>query len=341
MPFQIIRGDITKIECDAIVNTSNEMLRCRGEGVDAAIHAAAGPELQTECDTLGGCRPGEAKATKGYRLPCRFVIHTVGPVWNGGTNGEEDILASCYRESLGLAKELKCESVAFPLIASGVYGYPKDRALNTALSEIGKFLFENEMLVYIVVFDKKSFQISKNLVVGIEEFIDDDYVAEYREAASKRRRLLRPTFRQEIEPAGYADTVCASMAFPEPNKEEIKKLASNVDESFSQMIMRKIIEKDIPNKECYSRSNIDKKLFSKIIGNIHYKPKKTTALAFAIGLELSISETKELLMKAGYALSPSSVLDKIVEYFISIGFYDIFAINAVLFDYDQALVGSV
>ena len=339
MPFQIIRGDITKIECDAIVNSTNEELVGQGLGVDGAIHTAAGPELQKECSTLGGCEPGKAKSTRAYNLPCKYSIHTVAPVWQGGDSGEEITLASCYHESLELALKLNCESVAFPLLASGVYGYPKDRALNTALSEIGKFLMENEMLVYIVVFDQKSFKLSKHLLAGIKEFIDDDYILKRKKAIERKLSNLPPEIRRREE-QGYADTYPESEPFPEPDEKEVEKIASESGESFSQMLLRKIDEKGMKDPECYKASNISKQHFSKIASNVNYNPTKATVFAFAIGLKLDLEETSEMLMKAGYAFSPNSKLDRIVRYFISIGYYNIIDINAVLYEYHQTLLGA-
>lgn len=325
MPLQIVRNDITKMKCDAIVNAANSTL-LGGGGVDGAIHKAAGKGLLFECMKLGGCKTGEAKITGGYNLPCKYVIHTVGPVWKGGHFGEEKLLRSCYRESLLLAKKNDCESVAFPLISAGVYGYPKDKALQVAVDEISSFLFENDMTVYIVVFDQKSFEISQKLVSDIREYIDECYVEKH--AAMESIRLTT------MPPMAVSDTA---------SKESLDSLDNalkQIDESFSQMLLRKIDEKGMTDSECYKKANVDRKLFSKIRSDIHYKTSKNTAIAFAIALELDLDETKELLMKAGFALSHSNKFDIIIEYFIVNGNYNIFEINEVLFAFDQALLGA-
>lgn len=325
MPLQIVRNDITKMECDAIVNAANSTL-LGGGGVDGAIHKAAGKGLLFECMKLGGCKTGEAKITGGYNLPCKYIIHTVGPVWKGGHFGEEKLLRSCYRESLLLAKKNDCESVAFPLISAGVYGYPKDKALQVAVDEISSFLFENDMTVYIVVFDQKSFNISQKLVSDIREYIDEHYVEKH--AAMESIRLTM------MPPMAVSDTA---------SKESLDSLDNalkQIDESFSQMLLRKIDEKGMTDSECYKKANVDRKLFSKIRSDIHYKTSKNTAIAFAIALELDLDETKELLMKAGFALSHSNKFDIIIEYFIVNGNYNIFEINEVLFAFDQALLGA-
>lgn len=325
MPLQIVRNDITKMKCDGIVNAANSTL-LGGGGVDGAIHKAAGKGLLFECMKLGGCKTGEAKITGGYNLPCKYIIHTVGPVWKGGHFGEEKLLRSCYRESLLLAKKNDCESVAFPLISAGVYGYPKDKALQVAVDEISSFLFENDMTVYIVVFDQKSFEISQKLVSDIREYIDERYVEKH--AAMKSIRLTT------MPPMAVSDTA---------SKESLDSLDNalkQIDESFSQMLLRKIDEKGMTDSECYKKANVDRKLFSKIRSDIHYKTSKNTAIAFAIALELDLDETKELLMKAGFALSHSNKFDIIIEYFIVNGNYNIFEINEVLFAFDQALLGA-
>ena len=393
MPLQIIRSDITKLPCDAIVNAANSTL-LGGGGVDGAIHKAAGKGLLFECMKLGGCKTGQAKITGGYKLPCSYVIHTVGPKWKGGNNGEQALLTSCYRESLKLALEHGCKSVAFPLISSGVYGYPKEQALRVAVDTITAFLIEHDMLVYIVVFDKSSFQISEKLFADIASFIDDKYVDTHFEFNRTRRNaggestVLGTT---EILSSGRPDSVAfpsgklkkpgrslageqeafpSQTVFPEqtvfpglpefpkpevyPGQAEFPVQAAfpgqasisledalkGEDESFSQALLRIIDAKGMTDTQCYKKANVDRKLFSKIRSDVHYHPRKTTAIAFAIALELSLEETKDLLLKAGFALSHSSKFDIIIEYFITNGNYNIFEINEALFAFDQALLGT-
>jgi len=333
MPFQIVRNDITKMPVDAIVNAANESL-LGGGGVDGAIHRSAGPKLLAECATLGGCPTGQAKATAGYDLPCRYVIHTVGPVWRGGGEGERGLLESCYRNSLALAAQLGCETVAFPLISAGAYGYPKEEALQVAVGQIAAFLLEHDMTVYLVVFDRDSFRISGRLQAGIREYIGQEYVEAHTDPGEGRRRAL---FQQKAAPLPQADLLAPSAAMPAAGQ-RLPELA--LDESFSQMLLRKIDEKGLTDAACYKRANIDRKLFSKIRKDPRYRPSKPTALAFAVALELTLEETRELLEKAGYALSHSFKLDLIVEYFIKEGNYDIFQINEALFEFDQVLLGG-
>ena len=333
MPLYIVRNDITKMNVDAIVNAANESL-LGGGGVDGAIHKAAGKELLYECKTLGGCKTGEAKATKGYKLPSKYVIHTVGPIYEDGNHGEKALLEACYKNSLELAKALNCETLAFPLISSGVYGYPKAEALKVAMDTISGFLLENDMAVFIVIFDKASFSIGEKLFSDIKQYIDDNYAEEhYIEELERSRRV--------------AQTACPKAIFEEAltcgapsDISAIESIIKEIDESFSQMLLRKIDEKGLTDAECYKKANIDRKLFSKIRSNINYKPSKSTAIAFAISLELSLKETDEMLKKAGFALSHSNIFDIIIEYFISNEIYDVFKINEALFAFDQSLLGA-
>lgn len=378
MPIKIIRADITKVKADAIVNAANTTL-LGGGGVDGAIHRDAGPGLLMECMKLGGCKTGQAKLTKAYKLPSKFVIHTVGPKWKGGKSGEQELLKSCYQESLRIAAENDCESIAFPLISSGIYGYPKDLALKVAADAITSFLLEHDMLVYIVVFDKSAFQISEKLFSDITSFIDDKYVDTRFKFAQSRRsdegestvlaettiidvqeaddcvfsifsREDRSVKRSGAHPSAVSPEAKPAAACPktQPAAPSVSKqmftasledVINQIDESFSQMLLRKIDESGMTDAECYKKANVDRKLFSKIRSDVNYRPSKTTAIAFAIALELNLTETKDMLMKAGFALSHSNKFDIIIEYFITNGNYNIFEINEALFAFDQSLLG--
>ncbi len=357
MPLQIIRNDITKMRVDAIVNAAKNSL-LGGGGVDGAIHDAAGSELLEECRTLGGCETGKAKITGAYNLPCKHVIHTVGPVYIDGDHGEAELLKSCYRESLKLAKKAECETVAFPLISSGVYGYPKAEALRIAVDTIGEFLRDHDMTVYIVVFGSDSYRISEKLYSDIEAFIDDNYVGLHSDDMEERRRRMELFHRDDSDgdvlscppPAMSSAPTTAHvstahvpklMATPKAANRSLEDAVGQIDESFSEMLLRKIDESGMTDAEVYKKANIDRKLFSKIRSDKHYKPSKPTAISFAIALELSLDETKDMLMKAGFALSHSSKFDIIIEYFISNGNYNIFEINEALFAFDQSTLGSL
>jgi len=295
------------------------------------IQRAAGPELLQECRTLGGCRTGEAKITGAYRLPCRYIIHTVGPVWNGGKYGEREQLASCYRTSLALAKEHGCETVAFPLISSGIFGYPKDQALRVAVDTIGEFLLHNDMTVYIVIFSRTAYQISSKLFADIAEYVDDHYVDAHTD--SQRERLRRMSVLESRTLS--ADAAAAPMAVG-----GLDSLLAHLDAGFSETLLKLIDRSGKKDSEIYKKANVDRKLFSKIRNNPDYKPSKPTAIAFAIALELNLDETRDLVARAGYALSASSKFDVIIEYFIRQKKYDIFEINEALFAFDQSLLGA-
>lgn len=349
MPIEIVRNDITKMKVDAIVNAANSTL-LGGGGVDGCIHRAAGPDLLKECRTLGGCDTGSAKITKAYQLPCKYVIHAVGPRWRGGNHGEQDLLVSCYRTALELAKAAKCETVAFPLISSGIFRYPKDQALRVAMDTISTFLLENDMTVYIVIFDRAAYLISEKLFADIAEYIDDRYVSEHEDTRSEQLRRFRALEDQAPFQANSltlseanTDEMLAPMAVagsPAASHKSLDDALKQIDESFSEMLLRKITERGMTDAECYKKANIDRKLFSKIRSDRLYKPSKATALAFAIALELPLPEAKDMLMKAGFALSHSNKFDIIVEYFIENGKYNIFEINEALFAFDQSLLGA-
>lgn len=336
MPLQIVRNDITKMPVDAIVNAANSSL-LGGGGVDGCIHRAAGPKLLAECRTLGGCQTGDAKITNAYDLPCNYVIHAVGPIWKGGQFHERELLTSCYENSLALAKEKHCETIAFPLISSGIYGYPKAQALKVAIDAISAFLMENDMTVYIVIFDKAAYRISSKLFSDIASYIDDHYVETHINKTSEVMRRQKQF--QEMD-------LCESISLLEPSNVPLSKAATledalqQMDESFSEMLLRKIDESGMTDSQCYKKANIDRKLFSKIKNDKYYKPSKPTVLAFALALELPLPEIQDMLMRAGFALSHSSKFDVIVEYFILKQNYSIYEINEALFAFDQSLIGG-
>ena len=331
MPLQIVRNDITKMNVDAIVNAANNSL-LGGGGVDGCIHRAAGPELLAECKLLNGCETGAAKITKGYQLPCTYVIHTVGPRWIDGSHNEKELLKLCYIASLNLAKEYGCKSIAFPLISSGIYGYPKAQALRVAVEQIGKFLLDNEMMVYLVIFDRKTYEIGDKLYSDIKSYIDDQYVDEHSDSLFLQRARF-----VEFEHACLKEE---SVPLSSAEQKSITEWLNDIDESFSEMLLRKIDESGMSDAECYKKANIDRKLFSKIRSDKLYKPSKPTVIAFALALELSLEEMKDMLVKAGFALSHSSKFDLIIEYFVKQGNYNVYEINEALFAFDQSLIGG-
>lgn len=337
MPLHIVRQDITKMEVDAIVNPTNSNFDANG-GLDEQIHSCAGAKLYEECKRLGGCPVGEAKITNAYELACKYVIHTVGPSLKNKDCSGEELLRSCYNSSLALAKENMCQSVAFPLISAGLNGYPRAEALRIAVDTISAYLLENDMTVYIVVFDKKSYEISERLFSDIEEFIDDNYVEESLYLHSRDRSQSAEIY---LEPKCISLGVDADYSLDESEKiATLEEVVKGIDESFAQMLFRKIDEKGMKDSECYKKANIDRKLFSKIRSDMNYRPSKSTAIALAIALELPLCEVREMLMKAGFALSHSNKFDLIIEYFIQKGNYNIFEINEALFAFDQNLLGA-
>ena len=341
MPLQIVRQDITNMNVDAIVNTTNEEM-IGYSGVDLAVHQGAGPLLEKECAKLMPLGLGEAKITKGYNLDAKYIIHTSGPIWQGGLSGESIILKSCYLESLKLAVKKGCSSVAFPLISSGTYGYPKDKVLKFAVSVITEFLLEHELTVYLCVFDKKSYEFSQTLFKEIKDFLEDDCTNKICLDDTEEYRGARYHISRK-----YCDAAPMLMAeMPEPTvkgkDKSFEEYMKDKDKSFAYKLFDLIDERKMTDVECYKKANVDKKTFSKIKCNPDkYKPSKQTAVAFAIALELSLDETQELLASAGLTLSKSFTFDKIIMFFLEKGSYNIFEINEALFEFDQMLLGSL
>ena len=335
MPLTIVRQDITKMKTDAIVNAANTSLKA-GDGVGGAIFEAAGEaELQAACDKLAPIATGDAVVTPGFRLPARFVIHTAGPVYQDGRHGEEEKLRASYRNSLKRAIENRCKSIAFPLISSGIYGYPKDKALRAATDEIRDFLVDHELDVFLVVFDTAAFEVSKKLLGEVENYLDEHCYTEPR-YARREQEFDRVDIMESPSLMNYAP----SPQYADKVEGGVDDLIGRLDEPFSRTLMRLIDAKGMTDPQVYKRANIDRKLFSKIRSGKGYMPGKRTVVALAVALELSLEETDDLLERAGFALSHSQKFDVIVEYFIIHRRYDIFEINEVLFRYDQPQLGG-
>ena len=329
MPFEIVRNDIVNMKVDAIVNTANPR-PIIGAGTDKAVHDKAGARLLLARKEIGNIAVGEAAITPAFDLDANYVIHTAGPIWKDGRSGEEELLASCFRNSLGIAKKKDCESIAFPLISTGSYGFPKPLALQIAVREISSFLMENEMQVYLVVFEKQSFELSEKLFKSVSSYIDENYVSEKINAEYKMSNLRSYELLFEASDTPRYGTICSNS--------NLDGMLNNLDKGFSETLLDLIDRTGKKDSEIYKRANVDRKLFSKIRNNADYRPSKTTAIAFAIALELNMDETNDLLSKAGFALSQSSKFDVIVRYFIENKKYDIFELNSVLFEFDQPLI---
>ena len=329
MPLKIVRNDITKMETDAIVNTANPRPQA-GDGVDSRIYEAAGFEqLFAEREKIGVIRRGDAAATPGFNLPARYIIHTVGISWADGNHGEREILQSAYNRSLELAEELKCKSIAFPLLSSGNYGFPKEEALKIALHAINSFLMTSDMYVYLCVFDKESFGLSKKITDDIDEYIDENY-------AETAPRFLRRERRRFYRGGEDESELCESIAMasePMPKSLSLEELIFNAGESFNQRLFRLIDERGMDDVTVYKAANLDRKLFSKIRCSDTYIPKKKTILALAAALKLNSDEAADLLVSAGMAFSPSSKQDIILQYCLSHGIFDVNSINIILFEY--------
>jgi O-acetyl-ADP-ribose deacetylase (regulator of RNase III) len=336
MPFIIVRNDITKMKVDAVVNAANATLQAGGGVCGAIFNAAGHQQVQAECNKIGGCETGKAVITKAYNLDARYIIHAVGPVWQGGIAHEEQLLFGAYTNALKLANQYECQSVAFPLISSGIYGYPKKEAMEVAKGAITGFLQNHDLTVYLVLFDRQATLTGEKLFRDIKEYIDDHYVRGFEVYESTRKKTD-----MDSEQAFSADvlTESAIRAFEKRKARSLDDLPGLKEESFSQRLFRYIGEKGISDVAAYKGANVNRRHFSKIRTNVDYQPNKSTVIAFAVSLELNIDETQDLLNSAGYTLSRSYESDLIIEYFISQGIYDIFVINEALFDYKQELLG--
>lgn len=348
MPFQIISGDITTLKVDAIVNAANATL-LGGGGVDAAIHHAAGPQLLAECRTLGGCQTGQAKITGGYKLPAKHVIHTVGPIWQGGDHGEEGLLADCYRHALEIAQSHKLESIAFPLISAGVYGYPKAEAIAVASNAIRDFLAqaEGDMSVYLVIYDAKGFEIDPKVNAAVQAYLETHLELTAKKTSkspNKKQRDHHLKASDQEQDLFVGEALSSAATYMEKSKKvsgrRLEDLMDQLEATFSERLLQLIDERNMDDVSVYKRANIDRKLFSKIRGDRNYQPSKHTVMAFAIALKLDLDSTQNLLASAGFALSRSSKADMIFTYFIENGIYDIFELNTVLFKFEQPPLGA-
>jgi O-acetyl-ADP-ribose deacetylase (regulator of RNase III) len=338
MPFTIVRNDITKMKVDAIVNAANAELK-QGGGVCGAIFEAAGvQQLSEACERIGHCEPGQAVITDGFALPAKHIIHTVGPVWEGGQKYEAQILAQCYFSSMELARQNHLKSIAFPLISSGIYGYPKDLALEVAISAIGGYILKHDLMVYLVVYDVKAFVVSTKVFVSVEKFIDDHYVEEHGKIFLNRYDNM-PSLPENVQYSSLERTVETQRIEPREHH-DLEEFFAHQDSPFSEHLFHLIDRKRMRDTDVYHRANIDRRLFSRIRSDRNYNPSKATALALAIALRLNLDETQDLLRRAGYTLSNSSKMDLIIRYHIEEGKYDIMEINQVLFKFDQPLLGS-
>lgn len=341
MPFHIIRQDITTMQVDAIVNTTNAQM-VGYSGIDLAVHQKAGPRLDALCRELAPLELGFAKITPGFGLPCKYIIHTAGPVWEGGQYGERALLRSCYLESLRLARSHGCETLAFPLISSGHYGYPKDQVLRHAVEVISEYLEYEELTVFLCVYDPASYQFSPSLYADISRFIRSQQADFRPKAAMAKPRLFRKPreCREEMAAPCQAMPEMMPCAMPcPPPVGSLSDFLEQMDAGFAETLFTLIDQRGMTDVACYKKANVDKKTFSKIKCNPAYRPSKPTAIAFAIALQLNLEETQHLLGTAGMTLSRSSQFDLIIEYFISRGIYDVYEINQALFEFDQMLLG--
>lgn len=366
MPFKIVRNDITKMNTEAIVNTANDHATV-GTGCDSAVYKAAGHDelLNYREEKIGFVPEGDAFITPGFKLKAKYIIHAVSPLYLDGNQGEGEKLRSCYRKSLQIAKENGIKSISFPLIATGGFGYPKEEGMRIAVDEINAFLLSNEMDIFLVVFDTKATQLGEKIYPGLEAYIDHNYVKEAREEeygdayfSSMRSsepecdRYLsgavpkagKPSFTGSIfKKEKVKDTVsdealsideCCDEApffdFEEQHESKLQERMRHMTDTYSEYLMYLIQERNMENAEVWKRAIVDKKIFSKIKNNANYHPNKLTALCLCVGAKLNLDESKDLLARAGYALSPCNKTDIIFSYFIENEIYDMIELDIQL-----------
>ena len=328
MPYTIIRQDITKMKVDAIVNPTDYMFSGSG-GTDARIHFAAGPELRKACDSLPFLEEGEVAVTEGFQLPCKYIIHTFGPIWRGGFFDERRKLALCYRNALQAACDHGCESIAFPLISSGTFGFPKDKVLRIALDTITDYLMSHDMTVHVLVYDKNAYAISRKLQKDVQDFLDGTDLQPVASSPQPAQENTQDGRDQNGKTGIFTD------------KLTLEELLAHRREGFTGALMRLIGRSGMSHVECYKKANITKQLFSKISSDPHYHPTRPTVFAFAIALKLTLDETERLLNKAGLAFDLTDDTDKIVCFFIYHKNYDLTEINEVLDQHAQKCLGNV
>lgn len=345
MPFEIVRNDITKMRVDAIVNSANPRPAV-GLGTDSSIHEAAGPKLLEARQKIGSLGMGQAAITPAFNLQANYVIHTVGPVWDGGSYGEENLLRNCYDNSLRLALEYNCQSIAFPLIATNNYGFPKDKALQIAVAAFSEFLLEHEMMIYLVVFDRSAYRLSEKLFHSIASYIDDHYVDSWEkttygpEGNTRRQRIRRQRNMDLYSESAVLEESLSRAPMAAPKAASLADMLKQEDAGFTETLLNLIDKTGKKDSEIYKKANLSKQHFSKIRNNPGYKPTKATAIALAIALELNLEQTKDLIGRAGYALTNSSKFDLIIRYFIEQGNYNMVEINIALYEFDQSLLGA-
>ena len=348
MPFEIVRNDITKMQVDAIVNAASRLPRVNA-GVDGVIHKKAGPALLEARKKIGYIQPGTAAITPAFELDAEYVIHAATPTWTDGLHGEAKLLRQAYDMCLDLAVKNHCDSIAFPLLASGNHGFPKGKALQVAIVAFSEFLMEHEMQIYLVVFSRDSVKLSEKLVHNVRCYIDQNYVDAYELETyggvneDRRRNLYQMQRIMEMQEECLSAPCEAMAAAPMPCAKaslSLDEFIKEKDAGFTETLLMLIKKKGLKNSAVYKKANISKQHFSKLINDPDAKPSKPTAIALALALELDLEATKDLISRAGYALTNSSTFDLIIRYFIEHKQFNVIEINIALYEFDQSLLGA-